>query len=603
MENQYSKYEKRKAIVLAVDRIGGNFNFMSEKSPGLPPGMPTPRFSLLVRFIGDIDAIDKSDRTIVVPPMNDIHMFSIPERGELVWCVKDREDIDAEWYYTGKVNSFISRKHEYEEVRTPIDQPFEEEGWAYDMAIKGGKDVPWMDNSKEYDKVPFSRYPHPLVRFKPGDVLVQGRNNTIMHHSFNGHRPYADRKGFIEFATERQFIYQDPEEHKKRFIEKHDRRYDRWEHQNVVGTRIFMGTDVNIHRRMMNWFTEKEWVPKRTIDDGGPNVGRRFDIHFRDEGPSRLSTNFPIGDYPVIPNRRERFREHVADWKEPANEKDGEYYNDPLGVEIQDLSQTKWGIWDSQRQGENVSMREEREQGKIRGVYNLRRDTGHYDPGTLLHDAVKGGTIKRLKDMSAQASEHHQHIFEKVHGRDEEFVPFDSQIPHLYMESDLISLVSRSGKDVNHVVLGEEWARFMIRFMMDIDYFARTLDLLTTRVNTLTLDFCQHTHPTCPPGPNTPPSGGFRGVAGNGTGSKWIGSPEHFIFNSVINVLETTSPEIVTGNDSGSQFEEDGGSDQGPEKTAQPNLSVRRRLNELRNRLNQRMKELPEVLSTRISVN
>lgn len=603
MENQHSRYEKRKAIVLAVDRIGGNFNFMSEKSPGLPPGMPTPRFSLKVRFIGDLDAIDKDDRSIVVPPYNDIHIFSIPERGELVWCVKDRDDMDAEWYYTGKVNSFISRKHEYEEIRTPIDQPFEEgEGWAMDMAIKGGKDVPWMENKFEYDKNPNDKYPHPLVRFKPGDVVVQGRSNTIMQHTFNGHRPLKDRKGYIEFATERSFIYNDAEEHKKRFIEKHDRQYDRWEFQNVEGTRLIIGTDINVHRRLMNWFTEKEWVPKQTIDDGGPNVGRRFDIHYRDEGPSRLSTNLPIGDYPVVPNRRERFREHVADWKEPANQKENEYYNDPLGVEIQDLSATQGGIWDSEREGENVSNRGEREKGKVRNVYSLKRDTGNFDPATLLHDAMKGWTIKRLKDMSKQSGEHHKHISEKVHGRDEEFVPFDAQLPHFFVESELISLISRSGKDVNHAVLGEELGRFIIRLMLDVDYMARTIDLLTSRVNTLTLDFCQHTHPTCPPGPNTPPSGGFRGVSG-GTGSKWLGSPEHFIFNTVLNVLPTTAPEIVSGNDSGSQFEEDGSGDQGPEKMAQPNLSVRRRQMEFRKRWNQRMKEIPEFLSTRVSFN
>jgi hypothetical protein len=599
-----NKHEKRKAIVLGVDRIGGNLNHVSEKTPELPSGMPLPRFSLLVRFVGDDDRTDQKEVTMVVPPKNDIHIFAIPERGEIVWCEKDRADMDADWYYTGKVNSFISRKHKYEEVRSPIDQPYEDqEGIRPDEAIHGGKPVKWMDTKFEYDKNPNPEYDHPLVRFKPGDVVVQGRNNTLIHHSFNGHRPLEKRKGYIELVTERKFIYDDPMDHKKRFIEKSDRQYDRWEHQNSEGTRVLIGTDVNVDRRLISWYTEKEWVTKKKIDDGGPNVGRRFDIHYRDEGPSRLSTNLPEGPYPVVPNRTEKYREHIADWKEPANEKDGEYYNDPLGIEIEDLSKKKWGIWDAEIKEKNVSNSMERELGKERGVYSLRRDTGGFDEKTLLFDAIRGGTIKRLKDMTKQSFEHYKHIKETIHSRDEEFVPFDSQLPHFYVEADRISLVSRSGKDVSHAVLGEELSRFMIRLMMDIDYLARTVDLLTTRVNTFALDFAQHTHSSCPNGPSVPPSGGFRGVGGGGTGSDQLSNPEHAIWATILNVIPTTAPEIVEGNDSGSQFDESEGGDAGPKNMARPHLSVRLRLNEFRSRLNERMKELPEFLSTRVSLN
>lgn len=601
---QTNKHLKRKAIVLGVDRVGGNLNHISEKTPELPSGMPLPRFSLLVRFVGDDDRTDQKEITMVVAPKNDIHIFSIPERGEIVWCEKDRSDQDADWYYTGKVNSFISRKHTYEEVRSPIDQPYEDqEGIRPDEAVHGGKPVKWMDTELEYDKNPNPEYEHPLVRFKPGDVLMQGRNNTIIHQSFNGHRPLEKRKGYIELVTERKFIHDDPLEHKKRFIEKKEKQYDRWEFQNSEGTRVLIGTDINIDRRLINWFTEKEWVPSKKIDDGGPNVSRRFDIHYRDEGPSRLSTNFPEGDYPVIPKREEKFREHVADWKEYANKKDGQEYNDPLGVEIEDLSKTEGGIWDAEIAGQNASNKEHREKGKDRGVFSLKRDTGGFDEKTLLCDATKGWTIKRLKDMSQQHSAHYGHIGETKHSRDEEFVPFDSQVPTFYVESDLIKLISRSGKDINHAVLGEELSRFIIRLLLDMDYLARTVDLLTTRVNTLALDFAQHTHPFTPNGPSTPPSGGFRGLPGSGTGSKWVSNPEHHIVNTVLNVIPTTAPEIVTGSDSGTQFEEDAGGDAGPENMARPNLSVRLRLNEFRNRINQRMKELPEFLSTRVSLN
>jgi hypothetical protein len=603
MSSEFSStdYIIKRAIVLAIDRIGGNFELTSSKADGRAPGLPTPRFSLKVRFTGRMDSVDKQDRTFTVLPLLDAHIFSIPERGETVWCMKDKDDKDSDWYYIGRENPLISKKNKFEEIKARIDQPFEESGggWAIKEAIQGGSEVKWMEPEKEYDKNPNHDYEHPLVRFKPGDVIMQGRNNTLIHHSFNGHRPVEKRKGYIEIVTERDYIYKDVKEHKDRFLEPEDKRYDRWEQQNCLGSRIMIATDWNIDRRCVNWFTEKEWKPSKKIDEGGPNVGRRFDIHYRDEGPSRLSTNFPDGDYPVIPKRDEKQREHIADWKEPANTNEGELYNDPLGVEIEDLSKTKGGIYDSEKKDKNISLKENRTFGAYRGVWNNKRDTGHFDDSLLLFDGITGRARKRLQDLSM-----YEYIKESRHSRNEDWPIFDSQVPSLYLESENIYILSRSGKDINHAVLGEELTRYLIRLLLDNDHLARTVDLLTTRLNTLALDFAQHTHPTCPPGPNTPPSGGFRGVAkAGGTGSQWMASPEHFIFNTIKNVIPTTAPEKVSGNDSGSQVEEDGSGDAGPSNMAKPGLTVRKRLQDFRKRINQRILELPDILSNRISIN
>ena len=604
---QYDATLKR-AIVLSIDRIGANFDVTNNKSSGRVAGLPAPKFSIKARFIGGHDNIDKDDKTYTILPLLDNHIFSIPEKGEIVWCIKDKSNEDAEWYYIGRENAYITRKHVFEEVYVPLDQPFEEEGggWAFDSAVKGGSDVSWMDRKMDYDKNPNPLYEHPLVRFKPGDVIFQGRSNTLIQQSFNAHS--KTKKGYIELVTDRQYIYDDVKEHKNRFIEKSDRRYDRWEYQNSEGSRIVMAGDVNVDRRLINWNTEKEWVPKKKIDDGGPNVGRRFDIHYRDEGPSRLSSNLPDGDYPVIPNREEPWRVHQADWEEYANKKDGEQYNDPLGSEIENLRGRDFGIWDSENPGENASVNPKRALGADRGVWSNVKDTGGFNQNLLLKDAVIGRSRRREKRKDLVNKQLYKYIKgEPSQEREEEFVPFDSQVPTIYFEAEQFKFCSRSGKDMNHAVLGEELVRWAIRVSLDNLHLARTVDLLTTRVNTLALDFAQHTHPTTPPGVPTPPTGSFRGTDG-GTGSESSNSEEHPIFNTIMNVIPTTSPEVVSGEDSWisddlKNVDESGGQDNGPKLMAGVGVTVRDRLKDYRKRISQRMLELPDILSNRFSLN
>lgn len=586
----------KKAIVLNVDRIGGNFLTGPSKKSGVPEGLPMPRFTIQVRFVGDYQNIDKAKIVKSVEPLFDVHTFSIPEKGEIVTCISASLEEDAKWYYLCRENTKINSKNMFEEVKSIYKDHYIEEGRNIKEAMASGMEVDWIDN--EYDKIPFPKYEHPLFRFKPGDVLQQGRSNTLVVHSFHGHRPLEKRKGYIELVTDRTYIYNNVKDHKNKFLEETDKQYDRWEFQNSEGSRILISGDVNVDRQLLNWFTEKEWVPAKSITDGGPNISRRFDAHYRDDGPSRLSTNMPDGDYPVIPNRTDPYQEHVADWKEPANEKDGSYYNDPLGVEIDDRSKDKKGIWDTLKQGEiPPSKDEKRKSGEGRGLWNNMKDTGFVDDKYILHDTLKAWTHKRIKD----AHKLYKYMIGNHKERYEEFVPFDSQVPTVTIESERINLISRSGKDINHAVLGEELVRFLERLMMKVNYLARTVDLLRSRTATLALDFAQHTHESCPNGPPTPPTGGFRGTRG-GTGADQVASPVHNIKNTVNNVIPTLVPEKVKGNDF-EFFEEFGAGDAGPSNMAKPNLSVKVRLDQYFKMIDQSAAELADILSNRVSLN
>jgi len=162
-----------RGIVTFVDRIGNESR---------------PAFSLRIKVFG-IDDPYSSENENFYPSLLPPHLIAIPEVNEevLIICEEIGNLKSGFWISTARNNNLLTKI-----VVGNDDQDFTS------IQNKYGTE---NSLSVESDDVnPNENYNIPEQRFKPGDVLVQGRSNTKINHSFDS----VTKKGYIELLTEAQ---------------------------------------------------------------------------------------------------------------------------------------------------------------------------------------------------------------------------------------------------------------------------------------------------------------------------------------------------------------------------------------------------------------
>lgn len=159
---------------------------------------------------------------------------------------------------------------------------------------------------------------------------------------------------------------------------------------------------------------------------------------------------------------------------------------------------------------------------------------------------------------------------------------WDSNEATTLIEGDIINLITRQGGDtVQHAVKGEDLIRLLIRMNLNILYLTRLLDQVRDRLNKLGNDFRYHGHSLLP-GQSMAP-----------TGSTKEATPIPIIYENAW--YDNTTGDV--GSDSPDSLDEKGSDD-----TFSGDY-LKKRIKELRNQVDQIIKDSSKVLSLNIRLN
>lgn len=153
-----------------------------------------PRFSCKVKVFGISNPQDLEWMNFkFYPPLLPIQLGVTPEVGEevMLLCEEPGNLDTAYWIAGGTPSNKLQFTEAGERIQTDDNLQTREEKYG---SIK-------LPTEKESEK-PNPKYPENNPRTKPGDVVLQGRSNTYLRHSFD----VKNRKGTIEVITEEETV-------------------------------------------------------------------------------------------------------------------------------------------------------------------------------------------------------------------------------------------------------------------------------------------------------------------------------------------------------------------------------------------------------------
>ena len=298
------------AIVLEVDRRGGRFIIDRAGADGgndLYSPIFTLRVRLLTNFYNSSDGEDRSQfdgDEIYCIPGTGFNIIEIPEPGDVVRVQFNKpfsQDSKGIAYWLGRESWYMTV----------------EGGPGFKRSLPNeGKDITHDDDvnfsgvyptiiDKDYDIKPEWNYePYPNHRFLSGDLVMMGKSNTSIIHSFNTHVE-GDKRGLIAIETELDYIHNSQSlmafdwlnstpdqiqqfkaiqlEHLKYHIDSFTRTdKNRW--LNSLGVRMIYGTKFNADRHLIYYASEKDGTGQYG------NMQKSYDINFRDEGEGPMPT-------------------------------------------------------------------------------------------------------------------------------------------------------------------------------------------------------------------------------------------------------------------------------------------------------------------------
>ncbi len=318
----------QKALVISEDRHGGRFE-INKGNAGENNIVSCP-FVLKVRLLNNrwnANENNKEDFLDIdeyyVRYFGSPNIIDVPEPGEIVLIIFDKplsESTNISGYWIGRTLDFATKEYQTTFKRREASQ--QKHITNSQSNIYGGIKPSVLET--DYQIRPNANYePFPLDLgiFKSGDIGIVGKSNTMMRHSFSIFKEKDDsdiqsdlekqddgKKGYVEIGTEylylenttdiNNFSYYDenlqdvsPEEYETirlNHLKKNnlpDRNRAKWEFLNSGGSRIILGTKLNIDARLIHNDTEKDW----SGENG--NIKKFYHEQFRDEGKGRYCGN------------------------------------------------------------------------------------------------------------------------------------------------------------------------------------------------------------------------------------------------------------------------------------------------------------------------
>ncbi len=315
-----------KGLVLDVDREGGMFDILRGANGGLTD-IVSPPFTLKVRLLTNLYNNDTENSLAslaydeyFVLPINSPNIIDIPERGEIVNIQFDKPlaiSTGVIGYYFGRALEFATKEYTTTFKRREASQ---QKSITHSGAtIYGGEKPKTIDY--DYNIKPNWNY-EPFPEYwnrKAGDVLIVGKSNTIIRHTFSAFKEKDDtdvqsenpaqddkKRGVLELGTEygyaenekemTEFSYDDESKrsglseeefeairlnHMKKYLDV-NRDTSNWEYLPSRGSRLILATKLNVDARLIHPDTAFDWTGKFG------NIKKYFDKHFNDVGKGRF---------------------------------------------------------------------------------------------------------------------------------------------------------------------------------------------------------------------------------------------------------------------------------------------------------------------------
>lgn len=203
------------AIVVDIDRYGGRWT---------RPKGPTAPYTIKA-YIPEIDSNFDYDSLNFYEPFLPIHISPIPELKEEILITFDSPQRKTGWWIKRNDSNLIN----FTEMNKILGDVDNDQKYGSDIT-KNGQSYDY----KESDESPDKELKIPMYRKKPGDILLEGRSNTLINQTFS----INSKKGIIDIISERQgdINYGDTD-----FSNIKNREFP-----DSKGTRLFIATKHNI---------------------------------------------------------------------------------------------------------------------------------------------------------------------------------------------------------------------------------------------------------------------------------------------------------------------------------------------------------------------